>query len=362
MKVNYYGEASSTSGYGTAVRGYIHALHTAGVDIAVVDTGRPPGQVQDPLVARLLGRHEDADFNLIHAIPIFWPRVAYSAPNVIAITVWEADPIPDIWHRQLCRAMDVWVPCEFNVTAFAKVTQSIPFCLPYALPAGNRSTADRNDSRLGLCPEDFVFYSIFDWQYRKNPVGMIEAFLLAFPEECDAVLLLKTIARAAPDAERILVEARSRTKSKGRIILRCETFDDQLIEALHNRGDCYVSLHRGEGWGYPLFEAAARGTPSVASAQGGPLDFLDPTAHRLVPCALRCVEEPYFLFRPTMTWGEPDLFIARDSLRWVYDHRDEAATRARAAAAALQTRYSYHAIGEAAASRLCALSQKGDTG
>lgn len=357
LRVNYYGEAFSASGYGTAVRAYIHALHRTGIRVAVIDAGRPPHQVEDALVESLIGREPDADFNLVHAIPVFWPRWAYSTRDVIAITVWEADPIPERWTRQLRRAIDVWVPCEFNVDCFARVLGKTPFRLPYALPASDSVGSAHDDPSLGVRPTDFVFYSIFDWQYRKNPSGMMEAFLTAFPDESDAVLLLKTIQRASVDAQRILDDVRSRTQSRGRVILRCESFDEPLMQALHDRGDCYISLHRGEGWGYPLFEAAARGKPTVASAQGGPLDYLDPKMHRLVHCDDQSVQEPYFLFRRTMTWGEPDLAGASKALRWVYEYRDEARAKAKEAALSLRTTYSLERVGEIAKERLMQLSR-----
>jgi glycosyltransferase involved in cell wall biosynthesis len=169
--------------------------------------------------------------------------------------------------------------------------------------------------------------------------------------------VLKTIASAAGEAQGVLEQIRSKTHSRGRVILRCEPFDQAQINALHERGDCYLSLHRGEGWGYPLFEAAARGTPVVASAQGGPLDFLDPSRHRLVPCRGEAVQEPYFLFTRDMRWGEPDLSAAATALRWVYEHREQARADAEAAAPILRATYSLERIGEAAKSRLTELLQ-----
>jgi glycosyltransferase involved in cell wall biosynthesis len=356
ISVNYYGEVFSTSGYGTAARAYVHALHLAGIRVSVFGAGRPPQQFDDELVRSLVGRDPNADFMMLHAIPSFWPRWAYTARNVIAITVWEADPIPPAWHRALSSAVDVWVPCEFNVSAFGKALRTAPFCLPYALPAYNAAPSTAA-AFLGLDQTDFVFYSVFDWQHRKNAHGMIEAFLRAFPNQCDAVLVLKTIDRGAGEAQGVLEQIRSQTHSRGRVILRCEPFDQAQINALHERGDCYVSLHRGEGWGYPVFEAAARGTPVVASAQGGPLDFLDPARHRLVPCRDQAVQEPYFLFTRDMQWGEPDLSAATAALRWVYEHREQARADAEAAAPILRATYSLERIGEAAKSRLVGLLQ-----
>ena len=357
VTVNYFGEVFSTSGYGTGARAYIHALHAAGVQVRVVSVGQPPHDFRDTLIHSLVGPEAKANFTILHAIPLFWPRWAYTTQNVIAVTVWEADPIPSVWQRALNHAVDVWVPCKFNVDVFGKALSTVPFRLPYALSSWDEAASAEGVALPGTDAEDFVFYSIFDWQYRKNASGMMEAFLQAFPDECEAVLLLKTIARAEQDAQRELERIRAQTQSRGRVILLCEPLNEAQISGLHDRGDCYVSLHRGEGWGYPLFEAAARGTPTIASAQGGPLDFLDPQRHRLVPCLDVAVQEPYFLFTREMHWGEPDLLDASESLRWVYEHREEARADAQAAAPLLRTTYSLERIGKAAKSRLLELMQ-----
>lgn len=355
ITVNYYGEVFSSSGYGTAARAYIHALHAVGVRVAVMGGGRVPHDFPDVLVRSLLSSEANADFTIVHAIPIFWPRWAYTTPNVIAVTVWEADPIPNVWQRTLNRSIDVWVPCNFNVAVFGKALTAAPFRLPYALPSWDQGVRVESVALPGVDADDFVFYSIFDWQHRKNAPGMMEAFLQAFPDACDAVLLLKTIPRATAEAQRCLDQVRARTQSLGRVVLLCEPLNEAQISGLHERGDCYLSLHRGEGWGYPLFEAAARGTPTVASAQGGPLDFLDALRHRLVPCREIAVQEPYFLFTRDMHWGEPDLVAASEALRWVYEHRDQARANADVAARGVRAAYSLERVGEAAKARLLEL-------
>jgi len=46
-------------------RAYLHALHHAGIELTVVDlAGNRARQVEDPLVASLVGRKIDADYHL----------------------------------------------------------------------------------------------------------------------------------------------------------------------------------------------------------------------------------------------------------------------------------------------------------
>lgn len=356
ITLNYYGEVFQASGYGQAARAYVRALQAAGVRVRVIDTGRPPRHVEDDFVDSLTGHDPDADFNLFHGIPSFWARSAYRERNVIAMTVWEADSMPSTWRNPLTHAIDVWLPCRFNVETFARDLRRTPFCLPHALLAPREDTG-ADESALRVEPTDFVFYSIFEWQDRKNPQGLIKAFLRAFSDDAGPVLLLKTGAGAAHDMLRTLESARAETHSSARVIPHCEFFDEPLLRALHARGDCYVSLHRGEGWGYPLFEAAAQGKAIVATAFGGPLDYLDPQRHWMVRCSIEPVRQPYFLYRTSMRWAEPDLDHACEGLRWVYEHRAEARVLASEAARSLRVKYSLNAVGEAAKLRLTELKQ-----
>jgi 2-polyprenyl-3-methyl-5-hydroxy-6-metoxy-1,4-benzoquinol methylase len=147
-------------------------------------------------------------------------------------------------------------------------------------------------------------------------------------------------------------QMRNHTGSAARIVLNCSVLDPGEIETLHARGDCYVSLHKGEGWGYPLFEAAAKGTPALATAYGGPKDYLDPNCHWMVKCSVGPVRQPYYLYRSSMAWAEPSVEHAIEGLRWIHEHRSEARAAAIEASVALRETYSLEKIGRAARARL----------
>jgi glycosyltransferase involved in cell wall biosynthesis len=356
IRLAYYGGVFDASGYGEAARATIRALHEVGIRLAVTDTGAHPPQVQDPLVASLLGSDPDADFHLFHGIPPFWAHMAYRLRNVIAMTVWETDTMPFAWRNPLTHAVDVWLPSRCNIEVFARGLSRQPFCLPHPLSARGTGGAGMLDlARRGIEVDDFVFYACFEWQDRKNPEGLIEAFLRAFPGNGSEVLLIKSNPGAAEAAQQTLREMRGRLGAQGRVVLCCESWSDAEIEALHARGDCYVSLHKGEGWGYPLFEAAARGKPVIATACSGPLDYLQPEHHWLVRANPAPVRQRYFYYNPSMKWSEPNLAHAVEGLRWISANRDKARTAAAHAAERLQADYAVSRIGEAAKGRLMEL-------
>jgi hypothetical protein len=104
-----------------------------------------------------------------------------------------------------------------------------------------------------------------------------------------------------------------------------------------------------------LFEAACRGTPVVATAYGGPLDYLDSERHWLVRCTPAAVRQRYAFYDPGMRWAEPDLAHAIEGLTWVYQKRATAKARAIAGAHELRGRFSFERVGAMAKARLTEL-------
>jgi glycosyltransferase involved in cell wall biosynthesis/SAM-dependent methyltransferase len=353
LSLAYYGYVADHSGYGHTARAYIHALHRAGVHVSVVDLARRRHAPPDPLVASLVGNTSKPDLHLFHGIPPQWARLAFPLKNALGMTVWETDAMPSQWRNALNHVRDVWLPCEFNVETFGKELEAPIFRLPHPVfpPLANGDTPDPG-TFLGVEEDEFVFYALFEWQDRKGPHETIDAYLAAFTAADRAVLVLKANAGAAEVAKRAVQEARERRRSDARVELRAEAWSEALIEALHRRGDCYVSLHRGEGWGYPLFEAAARGKPVVATAYSGPLDYLDAGAHGLVRWTPAPVRQRYPFYNPRMRWAEPDTAHASELMRGVFDHREDARARAAAAGARIRDAFSLDAVGAAARARL----------
>ena len=358
LSVTYYGHVFDATGYGQAARGYLHALHAAGVQLSVVDLMKHERQVRDELIESLVGRQVEPDFHLFHGIPPQWARLAFPLRNTIGMTVWETDTMPMQWRNVLSHVLEVWLPCDFNISTFSRELPTPLFKLPHVVVPRHFNGDVPDDGFPEVRPGDFVFYAVFEWQERKCPAELLTAYLRAFPTEQDTVLVVKTSPAASRTAAQALAAARERTPSRARVVIHAEAWSEGRLEALRRRGDCYVSLHRGEGWCYPLFDAASRGTPVVATAYAGPLEYLSPDFAELVPYQLVPVRQPYLYYHPTMRWAEPDLHSAADRLRWVYAHRDVARSRAATAADCICARYSPEAVGSAARAHLVHLLKR----
>jgi hypothetical protein len=97
--------------------------------------------------------------------------------------------------------------------------------------------------------------------------------------------------------------------------------------------DCYVSLHRSEGFGLTIAEAMGQGKPVIATAYSGNTTYMQednslPVPFRLIEVPAGCPPYP-----AGALWAEPDIAAAARLMRWVVDDPTAAAAigaRARA--------------------------------
>src|SRR5260370_64839 len=158
--------------------------------------------------------------------------------------------MPTQWRNALNHMLELWVPCEFNGTELQRAVDGAVFRLPHPMGRGGKNGVQGFQDPLGEIPQDdFVFYSIFEWQDRKCPHGLLTSFLGEFSAADRATLVIKTNPGAVGVARAALEGARKSSRSDARVIVYPEGWNDAQISALHERGNCYVSLHRGEGKG-----------------------------------------------------------------------------------------------------------------
>ena len=362
LSLVYYGHVFDATGYGRAARGYLHALHAAGIRVSAVDLMKHDKQVDDELVESMVNRGTQGDFHLFHGIPPQWARLAFPLRNAIGMTVWETDRMPAQWRTALSHVMEVWLPCDFNVAVFRRDLRTPIFKLPHVVDARSwNGEVAPYETALAIDPDDFVVYSVFEWQERKGPFDVLTVYLDAFRDVRDTLLVVKTNPGAVKSAEQALASARTKTRSDARVSIRAEAWCDAQLEALRRRGDAYLSMHRGEGWCYPLFDAASHGTPVVATAFGGPLEYLSPDSADLIGYDLVAVRQPYLYYHPTMRWAQPELPGAITALRRIYEHRTDARARAKVGAERMKQAYAPQVVGAAAGQQLLQLLRRSDS-
>ena len=96
--------------------------------------------------------------------------------------------------------------------------------------------------------------------------------------------------------------------------------------------DCYVSLHRAEGFGLTMAEAMAIGKPVIATGYSGNVDFMNAENSYLVDYEIGRVGPECEIYPPEGEWAEPSVEHAAELMRHVYENPQEARGSARARA------------------------------
>jgi glycosyltransferase involved in cell wall biosynthesis len=138
---------------------------------------------------------------------------------------------------------------------------------------------------------------------------------------------------------------------------------DGYLDAIKNAtltalSDCYVSLHRSEGFGLTIAEAMALGKPAIATGYSGNLEFMTSENSYLCPSVRSPVGSEREPYPADSYWSEPDVSAAANILRRVYDCREEARVRGLRGAQDIQSSHSPAIAGRAIRDRLATIRRR----
>ncbi len=363
--VNAVGYLRGGLGLGQAARLYVQALHAAGVpvrtttlDVNLPDVVGPDGRRAQIKTTEFADLHVDGElpFNLICVnapeLPAFHAELGpefFEDRYTIGVWAWEVDVVPPSWDRAFALVDEIWVYSRYveQILSHVSPVPVVRVPLPIVAPA-----AGGDLSSLEL-PDGFQFLFLFDFYStlaRKNPLGLVEAFTRAFgPGEGPQLVLKSHNGDFKPDR---LARLQDAIGDRPDIHVVDRFLADADMAALMRRADCYVSLHRAEGFGLTLGETMALGKPVIATGFSANLDFMTAENSYLVRHSETRVGPEGENYPAHGTWAEPDVDHAAELMRHVWEHQDEARERGARAKREIAEHFALEAVGEAARSRL----------
>jgi glycosyltransferase involved in cell wall biosynthesis len=335
--VNVVGNFGSETGIGEAVRSSVRALKAASVPYVVnnfvdSDSVNLESEVQafdqdNPHSVNLI----HLNFDIVPAFALEKGHTYFAGRYNIGCWFWELFEFPEVWYPNFDYFNELWASSTFIQDCLSRVSPIPVVNMPLALAPEVflRSSFDRSHFQI---PNDkFVFLFVFDFDSaieRKNPLGLVEAFKRAFGGTEDVLLYLKSV--HGNRHSQAYTSVRLAADGQPNIFVTDAVYTREEIDVLVHACDCYVSLHRSEGFGLPIAEAMRAAKPVIVTAYSGNMDFTTSENSFLVDYRLTQIESegPY---PKGYVWADPDLDQAAEHMVSVYQNRDAAAKRGRRA-------------------------------
>ena len=316
IQVTFIGHPFAPIGMGEQMRSHIAACAAVQIDLRVYDIFRY-AQRTDAAHFGLIGTREvtqaKGGIRVFHingdevdnAIAAFEARGDVFADSYnIVVPAWELPEYPRVWAEKLAKFDEIWALSAFVRDSLAAaglashmVGQSIETDPGPKLPR----------RWFGIRESSFVLLHFFDvssYAARKNPLAVLELFdrlRRADPfGDLQLVLKVKNIERGAEDAAG---EFRNRPGVK----VIDTPLDSFGVRSLIAACDCFVSLHRSEGFGRGLGEAMALGRLALGTGWSGNVDFMTEANSLLVGHRLIDVAPGSYPHWQGQCWAEPDV-------------------------------------------------------
>jgi glycosyltransferase involved in cell wall biosynthesis len=312
---NLIGYAHAELGMGEHVRMSAEALLTTDVSFGVYNFDVGVASRKEAKLANCsISDKNDRRANIFHinADQMFnaytqLGREFFSNRYNIGYWAWELSKCPEEWVSVIDLVDEIWAPSKFIQNAFkAKTTKPViymPLCV--TLP----KILEFHRNYFNLPESDFLFlytFDFFSYVERKNPVAAILAFKSAFKNLSDRVgLVIKVMNGDENDARwKSMLQVIERD---ARITIINRTMDRDEVLGLFSLCDCFVSLHRSEGFGRGPAEAMHMGKPVIVTNYSGNTDFTLSHNACLVNYELIPVKVGQYVFEKDQVWADPDI-------------------------------------------------------
>jgi len=243
------------------------------------------------------------------------PSEVQAHSKFVGVWAWETETFPKHMHTAFDYVDEIWAISSFVRDAIQPHTRKpvLVFPCPIIAPLISEKL-DR--SAIGITEKDefnlfmFDYFSVFK---RKNPLDLIEAHILAFPDGSGPKLVIKTINGQifASQQEQLRYAVGTRTD----IIIINRYMSREQLHSLLNECQTYISLHRSEGYGLTLAEAMSLGKPVIATGYSGNMDFMNKSNSILVPYEMFVVGEDAFPYPDDSRWAQPNIEFAANAMR-----------------------------------------------
>ena len=361
LGVNVVGHVSSLTGLGTAVRGNIKSMEVVNIPLKIHDLKLDSlGKITE--LDEDFVRENPYPINLVQTNPNapYYERIGsqyFQGRYNIGYWSWEMLNFPPNWQFAFDFFDEIWTLSSYCAESISAVS-SIPVIA--VRPSIELPIPSLNREDLGLPKDKFIFLFMFDFGSiveRKNPFALIQAFQEAFDKSNkDVLLVIKFRPHEFFQKEQSELKAMAKDWESIKFIEGNLTKDE--AHGLVYNCDCYVSLHRAEGFGLTMAEAMFYGKPVIATPYSGNVDFMNVGNSFLVKYELVTTTENYGPYPKGSVWAEPDVDDAASLIKYVFENQQEARQVGKRAASEIRDILGPQAVGAKIKNRLKSIGDR----
>ncbi|GED13653.1 glycosyltransferase [Aneurinibacillus migulanus] len=229
----------------------------------------------EPIKERYTAASSQAHITVRHQ----WPP-DFTGPNSnrwILMQPWEFGSIPRKWYIPMKYWVDeIWVYSTYNKECY--VRSGIPESKIKVIPLG----VDENKFHNNVEPialntnKSFKFLFVGGTIARKGIDVLLQAYLDEFTQEDDVCLVIKDFGTDSSYKGRNfgeIIQQIQSNKNNPEILYMNHHLSTDELAGLYRACDCLAHPYRGEGFGLPIIEAMACGTPAIVPSLGPSKDF-----------------------------------------------------------------------------------------
>ncbi|UKS24990.1 glycosyltransferase [Paenibacillus sp. HWE-109] len=326
--INLLGYARAEMGVGESCRLAANSINAAGIPFGIINfSGTSSSRMSDLTWASQEIEDPKYDVNVFHInaeqmpeINLLYGSSLFENRYNIGFWHWELPDFPDEWQENFKYVDEIWVPSTFVQNSIS-IKSPVPVIkIPHSIEV--RITDYRSRSYYNLPSDSFLFLTMYDLmslKERKNPNASIDAFKKAFgPEDMDVGLVIKVNGFVSDSEE--MKSLNEMILDYKNIYLIIQTISRNDINALIKSCDCFISLHRSEGFGLGFAEAMFLGKPAIGTNWSSNTDFMNGKNSCLVDYELVQLGNDYGPYKAYQYWAEPNIQHASEyMLRLVND-------------------------------------------
>jgi glycosyltransferase involved in cell wall biosynthesis len=356
---NLVGFLTADLGVGESARCMVRAADAAGITTALVPLKlNCLNRLGDQTYAARLQEQNPYRINVIHIdapasrdIDHHHGKSFRAGKYNVAYWAWELPQFPDAWVPNFAYFDEVWCPSDFARAAIAMKSPLPVLTMPHAI-AFNRPVGNHR-SKFNLPADKFLFLFIADlnsYAARKNPLAVVAAFRASGLAGHGAALVIKV--QNADSNPEDFAQLKEAVADLPETVLIPATLPRAEIYELEAACDCFVSLHRSEGFGLAVAECMFLGKPVISTDWSATAEFVTVENGCPVNCRILPIEKNHGPYGKGQSWADPDINHAAHWMRRLHEDRAWAAELGGRARHTMETRFSPSAIGARYCQRL----------